>query len=144
MRLLHVFAMLVLLSSLGCQANDESPCVSVAEGVYGWTGDFVAEPGGGFEGHSMSVAWLAEDRDGDQVPTAVTVSDRSGFFEMAVPAGVGVLCVGTGDLSNFHVAWADEDCFTVDVQGLASWSYVTDIGIGAWIGDYGDEIALCE
>lgn len=92
----------------------------------------------------MSVAWLAEARDGGQLPTAIVVSDRGGFFEITLPAGERILCVGTGDLSGFHVDWAQGDCFTVDVQGIASWSYVTDIGTGEWIEDYPPEIAQCE
>jgi hypothetical protein len=137
-------ALLLLFSVIACHCNHAPPCVDISEGVYGWTGDFVAEPGGGFEGRSMSVAWLAEARDGAQVPNAIALSDSDGFFQIALPAGVRILCVGTGTLSSFQVDWAEEDCMAVDVQSIEHWSYVIDIGDGEWIGEYGPELALCE
>ncbi len=135
--------LLVLLSCGAWGCRSEPRCVSITEGVYGWTGDFVLETGAGFERRRMNIAWLDAALDGDHVPNAVFHSDNDGFFEITLPAGPRVLCIGTGDETSFHVSWAVEDCVTVTVGGIAHWSYVTDIGGAVWRQGYGPEIKQC-
>ncbi len=137
---------LVLLILFSCAACHESepPCVGIRTGVYGWTGELIAEPGGGFQRHSLQIAWLAEARDGDQMPRAVVTSRRDGFFEIELPEGDQILCGGTGDHVSFHVDDAYFNCMTVFVIGLEQWSYVFDMGDGQWNPDYGPEVDLCE
>ncbi len=141
--LIRVALLATMLYPLGGCLDSTSPCVSITRGAYGRTGDFDADYGGGFQGRSMTIAWVDEARDGDHVPRAILVSAKDGFFELSLPAGPQILCIGLGDSTSFQVSSADERCTTINVQGLESWSYVSDNDSGWWQ-DYGPAIAVCD